>query len=219
MNQSEILMLVNQTVGECKFMFSNYGWVPEGWEVVVKTSFSPRRRRSWGGARKGQPFISLALSRFDGTTHATFYEYPSFASSAVIGSVRNDTHKAVKALVVHEMCHAAQYHALMNQSTNRLAASVAADANDTKGHGSLWKNMYKIARESLVNYVHHVPSATVQPVVKQEVAVKKMSGRSEALSWIKVQREKGVGNRAIIDQLVNDYGFKRTTATTYTYTK
>ena len=85
MNQSEILMLVNQTVDECKFMFSNYGWVPEGWEVVVKTSFSPRRRRSWGGVRRGQPLITLALSRFDGTTHASFHEYLSFMSSPVIG--------------------------------------------------------------------------------------------------------------------------------------
>lgn len=147
MTENEIKYLVRTTVAQCKHFFKCNGWIPDDWHPKVKLSFSQHRVRSWGGVRNNQPFISLALIKFANTTKATFHEYPSFAHDPEIGTIYEDTEKAVKALVIHEMCHALQHSQKQN-----LSASFNASSKDAKAHGSLWKNLYRHTRNTLVNY-------------------------------------------------------------------
>lgn len=215
MNPKQIATLVHNTVHECNEFFVTQGWATKGWTPMVRISFSQHRNRSWGGRRHGRPFISLALRRFVGQDKADFNEYPSFRHDSEIGSVQGNTIKAIKALVVHEMCHAIQYSA-----PAQAFATGGIVTNDVKGHGTLWKTAYRLARNALVNHDNHtLPVTTKAPVQAKAVKAEATNTmkRQEALEWIRNLKSAGVTNRTIIEMLVDKYSFKRTTATTYTY--
>lgn len=209
MQSREIQALVNATVKECTKLFKDNGWADRSWGVDVRMSFSSHRNRSWGGMRRGRPFISLALLRYVGRVNADFIEYKSFNRDREIGSVMGDTTTAIRALVMHEMCHAIQY-----TGTNQMAASVGATGfGDRSGHGNLWKNLYRATRNALLGQPAKIePTYITTPVVTTNTIQ-----RGEALRLIRRWITAGVTKRNIINCLVCDYGFKKTTATTYTY--
>jgi hypothetical protein len=213
MNEREIKALVRSTVKECRQFFREQGWCSSTWDVKVTTSFAGRRNRSWGGARRGVPFISLALSRYVSTTDSAFHEYRSFRYDKDIGTIVGNTTKAIKALVVHEMSHALQF----SGSKDLIAASVGTDIkkNGVGGHGEFWKGIYRAARKALVN------DDTVQilskPVVVPGTLARNTMKRAEALQWISDRKRHGWTNQEIIHHMVVRLAFKRTTATTYTY--
>ena len=215
MQARDIQALVMQTVKECTTLFKDKGWAPASWNARIKIDFGARRNRSWGGVRRGVPFISLALSRFVGTDVADFQEYRSFAHDREIGSIKGNTINAVRALVIHEMCHAIQY-----SGTNQMASSVGATGfGDRAGHGLLWKNLYRIARNTLMGKPVTIDTTNVAPVktVKVEEPARNTIKRSEALQLIASWKRRGYANTDIIFKLIVEYGFKKTTATTYTY--
>lgn len=211
MNEREIKALVKSTVAECREFFRKEGWCSSVWNVDVTVSFSAKRARSFGGIRRGRPFISLAMGRYVGTTDGSFYEYRSFQHDRDIGTILNNTVKSVKALVVHEMAHALQY----SGSQETIAACVGASKFDSNGHGKLWKGIYRAARKAIVN------DETVQimpkPVRVFKLRARNTMKRAEALQWIREAKNRGWTNKEIICHLVTIHFFKKTTATTYTY--
>lgn len=217
MNEREITALVNSTVKECREFFIKQGWATSSWNAKTKLSFSSARARSWGGMRRGQPFISLALRHFLNTTDATFREYQSFQHDPQIGTVAGNTAKAIKALVIHEMSHAIQY-----SGTNEMAASVGASAFDSRGHGLLWKGLYRTTRNALLNGIETVIVPQDEIVlsnapIKLGAPRQNTMKRADALAWIREAKARGQSNRTIINTLVMVHRFKKTTATTYTY--
>ena len=210
MTPDQISSLVLSTAEQCRQFFVDRGWVSPTWKPQVKISFSLKRKRSWGGSRYGVPFVSLALNRFVGRDRASLYEYRSFAADPVIGSVLNDTERAVRALVMHEMCHAVQYSG-GPEVRRQMAAQSAADVNSHVGHGAVWKNLYRATRSELMD---KTPTPTVELTA---IATSHTLTRQQALRLIASRKADQIPNKQIIAELVNRYGYKKSTATTYVY--
>lgn len=212
MNERDIAAAVTCAVKQCKNLFIERRWVNSDWNPKVVTSFSRRRARSWGGKRNGIPFISLSLHHFINKTTATMHEYKSFERDPEIGTISGPTEQVIRALVAHEMCHAAQFSGVAAN-----AAKIAGNYKDLRGHGRVWKNMYRETRRALVNG-NNVPVVSA-PEEKEIVSEppQNMIKRKEALRLIASWRHAGHPNAVIISRLVIQYGFKKSTATTYTY--
>lgn len=230
-NESEIRAIVAETVATSIKFFIERGWVDKGWSPDVKLNFTPRGRRSWGGVkwdrRSGSviPFVKLSLGHLVNVPNGWHVEYRSFANDTDIGTVKGDSIKAIRALVVHEMCHAVQYSGKV-----RAEGSAMRGRSDQNGHGALWKNLYRECRRNLVNdfgtFVYKVPSVTPEVTVKnKETKVKaaprknqkNVLSRDEAYARIRDWFACGMTRKQIIDRFVQVYGYKKGTATTYSY--
>lgn len=216
MQANQIQAIINEAVEDCTKHFKARGWASDNWKCDVRVDFSNSRNRSWGGQRRGRPFISLAVGHYVGRDNADFIEYKSFRADSQIGSVKGNTARAIKALVIHEMCHAIQF-----SGTDRMSASFGVDkySKDSRGHGYLWKSLYRISRSALLNSsTVNVPAPIAQsvqsPIAQPAGATMK---RSDALEWIRESKRRGHSNKTIINTLVVVHNFKKTTATTYTY--
>jgi len=125
-------------------------------EPNVRIDMSPKRRGSWGGIRKFQPYISLALHKYiepleKNTQNHFFEEYASFANSPTIGSLTGNWAKCISAIVAHELAHAVQWYFKDNVHPNiRSALRVTAEVET--GHGEFFRQLYRAFREQFVNY-------------------------------------------------------------------
>lgn len=214
----EIEAVVDQTVAECKAFFLKNGWVDSKWTVDVKTSFSGRRNRSWGGMKRGRSFISLALSGYMiNSATKTFPEYRSFAHDKEIGTYVGSVANCLRALIIHEMCHAIQF-------TGSAASAFKMKGEDTRGHGALWKTLYRQTRNTLLNYRNEANIPVVKTATPKAKPVKKIvdrqqnaMGRQEALMYIRSMINRGFTKSEVINLLVTKFDYKKTTATTYVY--
>lgn len=150
--QQTIQSFVDETVA--KVLTYVRGKYDPKFDPLIRTSFSISRHRSWGGMRRGRPFISLALYRYTGmSSHHTFTEYKSFAHDREIGSVKDAKwQKCLAALIVHEIGHALQY----GVSVKDVSAALSVDADEfgtTRGHCEFWKTIYRDLRNVFVNGV------------------------------------------------------------------
>lgn len=150
--QQTIQSFVDQTVAKVLvYIHSKYD--PK-FDPIIRISFSGSRSRSWGGKRRGKPFISLALLSYAGMSNAhTFREYKSFEHDPEIGSVKSSQwQKCLAALIVHEIGHALQY----SVSVKDISAALSVDTDEfetTRGHCELWKTIYRDLRKVFVNGV------------------------------------------------------------------
>ena len=131
------------------------GKLPDGWRPSVKFDWNPERRRSRGGASKkglyAEGGISLAMHRrvpAGGDGGGEFVEYARIARSPDIGTFASPDWRAVlRALVAHEVSHAAQraiqLHARRNQAK--------ADRDLNLPHGIGWQRIYALLRTTCVN--------------------------------------------------------------------
>ena len=195
MNQSEITDLIEETVESCTQFFKSKNWVRDDWECNIRYSFSPRRKTSWGGlSSKHEPRISLYLFKYLNTKKATFREYKAFSADPEIGTVYKNTEAAIRALVIHEMSHAVQ------QSSCRKRLGIKNDGP----HGERWKMIYRETRNHLLNpYMKKY----VGPTIDKALALELIAER-KIMDWT---------NRAIILELVNEFGYKENSAKTYVY--
>lgn len=211
MNEREMRNLVKDTVKECREFFRQQGWCSAIWDVKVEMSFSGRRKSSYGGVRRGIPFISLVLHPYVNKHYANFYEYRSFQYDKEIGNIEGNTEKAVRALVVHEMSHALQY----SGAKDVIAASMNISSEvSVRGHGVFWKSIYRAARNALVN---DETTRSIKKPAKVVTTPTHTMKRSAALSMIARLKRQDWSNKEIIYFLVTHHFFKKTTATTYTY--
>jgi hypothetical protein len=124
------------------------------WSCRLKLRFEGSKLRcSRGGlGRDMKPYISLALNTYRwGADFAnqTFEEYKSFAWDRVIGSLRNVTKRTcVRAIVAHELAHAVQFTLMFKMAT---ASEYAHGGVNDRGHGVLWKEIYRDLRINFVN--------------------------------------------------------------------
>jgi hypothetical protein len=141
----------------------------------ITISFSEHRNRSWGGMRKGVPFVSFAAKRFIApcvnNSNTNFKEYKHFSSDPVIGSVLN-VHwtKAVLALIAHELSHALQYFkACRDNVKSTVGLSSIPDSSEAafRNHNIFWQKIYAKLRINFVNNIVDRPFT----VVNSEVCV------------------------------------------------
>lgn len=119
--------------------------------TYTKLDWSRRRSYSRGGwySRQKGPGISIAMSGI--YSHASrylpktspykVYEYQSFDKDPVIGGfLTNNTELHLALVITHEMAHAAQYY-----------RKYKLNKSPGKPHGDIWKKIYSVLREELVN--------------------------------------------------------------------
>lgn len=121
-------------------------------DVKVRCDHSPYRTRSWGGIRNGVNFISLALNKYSIKAHynesVTFFEYKSFSSDPVIGTLKEVYwKKALGALIAHEIAHAVTLGSIKQTAIS----AHGTDITEGGKHGLLWKNVYRKLRVIFVN--------------------------------------------------------------------
>lgn len=209
--EAHVKQFVHQVVAETIAFAKTQNWIGEDLDMVVRMSASQKRKRSWGGSSHGRGYINLAVYKYVDMMGQSFNEYSSFAKDPEIGSVpMGPVQNALMALVLHEMAHVFEY-----KGTNEMRKSFgAADGNVQRGHGTIWKNIYRALRNKYLNgKVVELP-AYVAPV---KVAEKQRNSitRLEASSIIYNMTNKGATRKEVINILVGQYGFKSTTASTY----
>lgn len=138
--------------------------------MKLTLDFSQRRTTSWGGIKKGSPFINLVLKRYVAYTSPecsdmkmSFDEYSNFNTDPVIGSISGTWQTCLTALIAHEVAHAVQYFSRLDSSI-KLPFTVKKDSKEEKGHGVLWKAIYSDLRIQFVN-----AGASSVPVKQGEV--------------------------------------------------
>lgn len=154
------------------------------WNPKLGISFSQHRRRSWGGIRHNRPFISMNLFGWIGFKRGEYREYASFKSDPVIGGIKNCTREqGLRGLVAHELAHAAQYSIITGIKGSKCFAH--GGSND-RGHGSLWKTIYRDLRVNFVNGESKMETSVVsQPkLVTKPERKKKITNRARAFEII-----------------------------------
>jgi hypothetical protein len=153
MSQAELIVksFAEQTIAKIvEYVRTTYS--PK-FELETTLSFSDSRNRSWGGSRRGRPFISLSLCHYLPMSDShTFNEYKSFAASNVIGTVTGTWQKCLTALIAHEIGHAVQ-HAVTSQNVREALAIGPNDHADFKSHSDVWQRIYTDLRNKFVNDV------------------------------------------------------------------
>ena len=210
--EAHVKQFVHQVVTETIAFAKTQNWIGEDLDMVVRMSASQKRKRSWGGSSHGRGYINLAVYKYVDMMGQSFNEYSSFAKDPEIGSVpMGPVQNALMALVLHEMAHVFEY-----KGTNEMRKSFgAADGNVQRGHGTIWKNIYRVLRNKYLNgKVVELP-AYVAPVKVVTEKQKNTISRSEAAEIIHNLTLGGSPRKEVINILVGQYGFKATTASTY----
>jgi hypothetical protein len=132
--------------------------------VKSRLSMSPRRTRSWGGARRvwmQEPvgYVSIQLRRYDpavwGTSRLEYKEYAAINHHKTIGGFKaNDPYLCTAAVIAHEIAHAVEHYCIMkgaDQPVNHPLAGNFVRGSEFKGHGRTWQAIYHILREKFIN--------------------------------------------------------------------
>ena len=250
MDRKEVYELMLETVKQTEDFFKSKGIVGASFSVKTRTTFGDPEKyfHACGGTdRQGYPMIRANLGYALGSDTRTFYEYRSFAKDPQIGTVFNNTRRAVQALVIHEVCHAVVWCA--HNASRVLTSPKAAAVNieqvcyaygsshnnlDTTPHGGLWKFFYRQARNYIMENKSTDAVAILNDVIKVEneqpvvIKLKKVktpkvkapktpSGRQQAFNIIRVELAKGTKRADIVKMIVTELNIKPATAAVYTY--
>lgn len=230
MDCAQIEQLVKTTVTDCTEFFIERGWVNKDWvcrvEILDTKSY---RTPSRGGIVNGRPMIQLNLRPYINMKYGTLNEYASFARHPDIGTVDGSARQAVMALVMHELSHALQYSFLIfnrykqNMFLKRHYGTIGHNAieqfgteklaSSARGHGALWKHIYKTLRDQFLNSEFNMPNVNTPKRPQTNIT----PSRADALKIIRDYLARDVKRSVIINKLVVEYGMKKTTASTYTY--
>lgn len=145
----------------------------------LTVSFSPHRRRSWGGAVGGYGFVtgrhqvrgkcSFAFNRFLTEPEVkNFHEYEKIASHPTIGMFCGSKESRINGTIAHEVAHAFDWYLSLADSKKRNQVRMSADSQpgfrpgrEFKGHERSWQLIYHLLREKFVNKL-------VTPPVKEQ---------------------------------------------------
>lgn len=219
--QHEIVSIVNDQVKETVEFWAREGWVSEEWIPSVRIDFLIYRSRSRGGrGGYGKDFISLETSRYLDGTLTGFKEYKRFEKDPEIGDVVDDRPRAIRTMVIHELCHALQYSKFSRAVAKMIGVE---DPTQKKGHKLLWQTMYRLTRRALVN-PQDTPQidATAKKDKKVEVephnvyaSLKAPLKRKEAYEEIKKLLVIGYTRKQARAYLTVVHGMNQSTATVY----
>ena len=175
--------------------------------LEIRISDSPKRRCSWGGIRRGNPYISLSIKS---AQSGIFREYTQIGFHPIIGDIIGDWKTYVTALVCHELAHAVDW--LYCRSSNFLKDDNKAIGQNIKnkvmphsstyhlngnrqwkGHELFWQSLYAILRVQFVNNgvtnVHVAdtkPKATRKPANRTIEVDRRRNQRGMVISVYKV---------------------------------
>jgi len=177
----------------------------ESWTPTVSISFSERRRRSYGGVRyykkqwEYKPWMSLAGIYFLENNSDCFHEYSEFADDREIGNLPTGAprEQCIWALVAHELAHCVQW-SLITKVVSRSSTKYAHGDDDDRGHGALWKEIYRDLRVNFIN-----GGVKMAAVVQNQTEVVSMTG-------IKAPKEKRVTNRSRVNEIFEANKDKKT---------
>jgi hypothetical protein len=133
-----------------------------GLKIIV--SLDDRRRYSYGGLSDNNfPVINLDLQWCMNFNSRRFTEYPHYAKSKIIGSIKCKTWRQyVNALVAHEISHIFELYSELNfldftksKSKNNKMKKIHRKYGYGKergeSHGRLFQEIYKIFRKRFIN--------------------------------------------------------------------
>ena len=186
------------------------------WNPKLGISFSQHRRRSWGGVRRNSPFVSMNLFAWIGFRRGEFREYASFKHDPVIGGIKDCTREqGLRCLIAHELAHAAQYSIIVGIKGSKCFAHGGID---DRGHGALWKQIYRDLRVNFCNGETRMETA-VQTQPKQTVAKpvkeKKLTNRTKAFEI--VNANPGKTNSEFVALVMEALKVSKANAYTYVY--
>lgn len=175
------------------------------WTPNISVSFSERRRRSYGGVkyykkdREYKPWMSLAAIYFLENNSDCFHEYSEFADDREIGNlpVGASREQCIWALVAHELAHCVQW-SLITKVFSRSSIKYAHGDDDDRGHGALWKEVYRDLRVNFIN-----GGVKMEAAVQNQTNVVNMSG-------VKAPKEKRVTNRSRVNAIFEANKDKKT---------
>jgi len=124
----------------------------ENFKVKTRISFSNKRKRSWGGHKCGDGYISIAAHKyvapFERNYNGTFVEYDHYANDPEIGSIRNIPWTTrLAACIAHELAHAIQYAV----ADEHIQAALNNDLEFERGHDEFFQTIYRKLRINLIN--------------------------------------------------------------------
>ena len=169
--------IVLATVAEFETWAKKTYGVAEDWTVVVRFEWARTRNRSWGGiySDRSRSYemnhslgegarISLAMSKrvpsdhrkmvFDSNDDFSFHEYKSFCRDDEIGDFTGSWEDCLRVLTIHECAHALQY--------TPKAVDKEYDKKEVRGHGQLWKDLYRAARRNF-GFTKAPPAEVIVP--------------------------------------------------------
>ena len=145
-------------------IFEIMEWAEEYFEVdgltkaYVSVSASPRRKNSWGGVKKGKPYVSLLIADWIegiGKKTNTFREYSFISLNPVIGCVYNASAKdCIVTVACHEIAHSIDYYSRAKNTAvdEKADYSVVSDEGEIPfGHEGRWQAIYAVLRNRFVN--------------------------------------------------------------------
>lgn len=174
------------------------------WTPLVSISYDYRRQRSYGGVKptrtgKYIPFMTLACFPLLENGTGEYNEYPSFASDREIGNlpVGCPREQCIWALVAHELAHCVQWSLICNLLKRKQVRYAHGGVTD-RGHGALWREVYRDLRINFVN--GGVPMEGVEQTAVASVNV----------AGVKPVKEKRVTNRFKVNAIFNANKDKKT---------
>lgn len=175
----------------------------DSWTPNVSVSFSERRRRSYGGVKfykkdkQYKPWMSLAGIYFLENDNVGFTEYAEFADDREIGNLPADAprEQCIWALVAHELAHCVQWSLITKVFSH---SKYAHGDDDDRGHGALWKEVYRDLRVNFIN-----GGVKMEAAVQNQTDVIKMTG-------VKAPKEKRVTNRSRVNAIFEANKDKKT---------
>lgn len=183
------------------------------WTPRVSVSFDYRRVRSYGGVKptKGwwkneryYPYMSLACFPLLEDGKGEFNEYASFADDTDIGNlpINSPREQCVWALVAHELAHCVQWSLMyIVDPRKKKFVKYAHGGLTDRGHGVLWKEIYRDLRVNFVN-----GGVPMEAVEQTNVAAVNVAGQKVA----KPVKEKRVTNRSKVNAIFNANKDKKT---------
>jgi hypothetical protein len=210
--RSIIVDAFGEMVDHLRVKLDNPNWMPK-----LNISFSTHRRRSWGGVRNGRAFITMNVFSWVGFKRGTFHEYASFKHDPEIGGIDNCTRvKGLRCIVAHELAHAAQYSIIVGQGGDKCFAH---GGFDDRGHGALWKQIYRDLRVNFCNGETKMEAVTqtqtTQAVVAKPVKEKKLTNRAKAFDI--VNANPGKTNSEFVALVMEALKVSKANAYTYVY--
>lgn len=182
------------------FVRKEYG--SPDFDVKVRCDHSPHRTRSWGGIRNGVNFISLALNKYSIKAHCnepvTFFEYKSFSSDPVIGTLKEVYwKKALGALIAHEIAHAVTLGSIKQTAIS----AHGTDITEGGKHGLLWKKVYRKLRIIFVNNSKQVNKKVDEVTISNVKCYSKMYEKSGSA----LIEYRSVNDNSLIGLLFKDF--------------
>lgn len=213
-SKRQIDTFVQRLSKQCLAHAKERGWIDDKFTLSIRIDTSARRTRSWGGVKYSGPFVSLAVNRYLNTQNAVFHEYRSFQHDPMIGTVRGSAEKALAATFVHELSHCLQFSVKAGSFDQSITS-------DERGHGLLWKEIYRKLRQQFVNNMEFTATESVvtatTPVVRTAPTISRADLYAKFYVYLPSIKAGRTTVYKVAQHLAATFNLNPKTVTTYCY--